>query len=213
MASLYPQLTGLSLLQPVISHLLLLPPGLTSFRHPRDWKPSVFPMTWRTPSTWARRVHRAFPPTHRGHDLANTWPLVSRMQIFFCIFVDPPFRSSLSLLLHSVSDHLSPVSCTRRVRTSGLGLQSPSMAMVALLLSLLASAPSYSFHVRNANPFRGTTNLKPYRRDSAAIAFRDVSFKDVRGSLYPTIGLKKPGITSTSSFGQHPFFSTTLTTT
>ncbi|KAK0728469.1 hypothetical protein B0T26DRAFT_738802 [Lasiosphaeria miniovina] len=37
------------------------------------------------------------------------------------------------------------------------------------------------------------------------IAFRDVNFKDVKGKLYPTIGLKKPGDHVLVNFGQRPF--------
>lgn len=37
------------------------------------------------------------------------------------------------------------------------------------------------------------------------IAFRDVNFKDVKGKLYPTVGLKKPGDHVWVNFGQLPF--------
>ncbi|KAK3360291.1 hypothetical protein B0T25DRAFT_126601 [Lasiosphaeria hispida] len=37
------------------------------------------------------------------------------------------------------------------------------------------------------------------------IAFRDVNFKDAKGRLYPTVGLKKPGDHVLVNFGQLPF--------
>jgi hypothetical protein len=39
----------------------------------------------------------------------------------------------------------------------------------------------------------------------SGIAFRDVNFKDVKGKLYPTVGLKKPGDHVLVNFGQQPF--------
>ncbi|KAK4444834.1 hypothetical protein QBC34DRAFT_474055 [Podospora aff. communis PSN243] len=41
--------------------------------------------------------------------------------------------------------------------------------------------------------------------DDLGIAFRDVTFKDVKGKLYPTVGLKKPGDHVLVNFGQQPF--------
>lgn len=42
-------------------------------------------------------------------------------------------------------------------------------------------------------------------RNLAGVAFRDVNFKDVKGTLFPSIGLKRPGDHLRANFGQTPF--------
>lgn len=41
--------------------------------------------------------------------------------------------------------------------------------------------------------------------EDLGIAFRDANFKDAKGKLYPTVGLKKPGDHVWVNFGQQPF--------
>lgn len=51
----------------------------------------------------------------------------------------------------------------------------------------------------------GTISLLIRINTLPGIAFRDVNFKDVKGRLYPTIGLKKNGDHIWANFGQLPF--------
>ncbi|KAK3325598.1 hypothetical protein B0H66DRAFT_129849 [Apodospora peruviana] len=53
--------------------------------------------------------------------------------------------------------------------------------------------------------FREGTALFTKDGNDLGIAFRDVNFKDVKGKLYPTVGLKKPGDHVLVNFGQRPF--------
>lgn len=54
-------------------------------------------------------------------------------------------------------------------------------------------------------PFSKRGSVSTAANCASGIAFRDVNFKDVKGKLYPTVGLKKPGDHVLVNFGQQPF--------
>ncbi|KAM7221104.1 hypothetical protein V8F06_003489 [Rhypophila decipiens] len=115
----------------------------------------------------------------------------------------------------------------REDTTIGIGFSSKS---VALTRPPGWEPESWGFHSDDGNIFAAQSNGKPYSdkfgpgdtigcllnfREGVALftrngrelptAFRDVNFKDIKGKLYPTIGLKKPGDHILANFGQLPF--------
>ncbi|KAK3370267.1 hypothetical protein B0H63DRAFT_528000 [Podospora didyma] len=115
----------------------------------------------------------------------------------------------------------------REETTIGIGFSSKSVS--------LQRAPgwepdSWGYHGDDGNSFAAQNSGKPYgpkfgtgdtigclvnfrlghalftkNGDELPIAFRDVSFKDVKGKLYPTVGLRKPGDHVLVNFGRVPF--------
>jgi hypothetical protein len=80
--------------------------------------------------------------------------------------------------------------------------RSPVTSLVGVLLVCQpypAFVSSFAYYVSLAG-IKYATNQRP-----AAIAFKDTPFKDVKGKLYPIVGLKKKEDHIMANFGQRPF--------